>query len=163
MMKIDMNPDLAVYLEQAMKSAQPSLKVECGSPKIEVKDLPTEDLNFSREGLYYSIYLQHNQELFQSLMPDKEFIAQTGKFHYPPGGFMNWHTNSSHEGYRIYATHCAESNKSFFRYAINGEVYTDWEKAGWNARLFEVRKNKLYWHCVWSDTDRYSFGFRFAF
>jgi len=162
MMKIDMNPELAIYLEQAIHT-QPSLKIEFGSPKLEMKDLPSEDINFSSEGLYYSLFLPLDTKLFQSLMPNKEFIVQTGKFYYPPGGFMNWHTNSSHEGYRIYATYCKESNKSFFRYAIDGKIYTEWEQAGWNCRLFEVRKDKLYWHCVWSDTDRYSFGFRFAF
>lgn len=157
-----MNTELSDYLDKAIAEFSFIPKQKEYTPKLEMSDIPNIDLPWNHEGFYYNINLQLNQKLFASLMPDKQFIAQTGKFYYPPGGFMGWHTNSGHEGYRIYATRCKESNKSFFRYLLDGEMHTEWEQVGWNCRLFEVRKDKLYWHCVWSDTDRYSFGFRFT-
>lgn len=97
----------------------------------------------------------------QGLFPDNILISISGRFHYPPKGFMGWHTNSNAEGWRVYASRSDENNKSFFRYYRNGKVITEYEKAGWNFRAFQVQKGHLYWHCVYTDTNRYSFGFRF--
>jgi hypothetical protein len=96
------------------------------------------------------------------LFPNSELISVSGSFHYPPKGFMGWHTNSNMEGWRVYASFATEDDKSFFRYAKGKVVYTEYEKKGWNFRAFQVKKNDLYWHCVYADADRYSFGFRFA-
>lgn len=158
MIKIEPSKAITDFLDNVIAQFKPAHKTEFGS----LKELDmSADVPWNREGYYYSIPFTIDEGLCQTLL-DKPFIRQTGKFYYPPGGFMGWHTNSNDEGYRIYLTWCKESGKSFFRY-FDGEIKTDWEQSGWNARLFEVRKDKLYWHCVWSDTDRYSFGFRFAF
>jgi hypothetical protein len=97
----------------------------------------------------------------QGLFPNSPLISLSGRFHYPPKGFMGFHTNSSAIGWRIYATRCDEDNKSFFRYYKNGKMITEWEQKGWNFRAFQIVKGSLYWHCVYTDTNRYSFGFRF--
>lgn len=159
MIKIEPNKQVTDFLDTVISNFKPANKTDFGS----LKELDTSvDVPWNRDGCYYVIPFQIDKDLCQTILPDKQFLIQTGKFYYPPGGFMGWHTNSNAEGYRVYMTYCKESNKSFFRY-LDGEIKTDWEQAGWNCRLFEVRKDKLYWHCVWSDTDRYSFGFRFAF
>lgn len=98
-----------------------------------------------------------------NLFSGNKLLSISGRFHYPPGGFMGWHTNSNMEGWRVYATRCEEDNKSYFRYYKNGKTITEWEQKGWNFRAFEVKKGNLYWHCVYTDADRYSFGFRFGF
>ncbi len=85
----------------------------------------------------------------------------TGRFHYPPGGFMGWHTNSNNPGRRVYATHADVGGKSFFRYKGKNGIVTDWDKQGWQIRLFEIKADELFWHCVYSGTNRYSFGFLF--
>lgn len=97
----------------------------------------------------------------RALFPNNNLKSISGRFYYPKGGFMGWHSNSNAIGWRVYASWTAEGNKSFFRYFQKNKVHTEWEEQGWNFRAFEVKKGNLYWHCVYSDTDRYSFGFRF--
>jgi hypothetical protein len=126
---------------------------------------------------YYIEKLDENKvkAAAQGLFPNSKLISISGRFHYPNKykdestgkeymGFMGWHSNSNAVGWRVYATRCDEGNKSFFRYYNynDNKMYTEWEEKGWNFRAFQVRKDKLYWHCVYSETDRYSFGFRFA-
>jgi len=120
--------------------------------------------------MYYMEHLKDETQLkkvAQALFPNSELISISGRFHYPKkegdcASFMGWHTNSNIIGWRLYATKVDEDDKSFFRYYENNKVYTEWEKKGWNFRAFKVTKEKLYWHCVYSETNRYSFGFRFA-
>lgn len=87
---------------------------------------------------------------------------RSGFFWYPLGGFCGWHTNNNCEGERIYLAWSAEDNKSFFRYQDpdTKEIITDWDKKGWQYRKFNVSKNKPFWHCVGSQTNRISIGFR---
>jgi hypothetical protein len=82
----------------------------------------------------------------------------SGLFHYPPGGYCGWHTNSDCLGERIYLVWAEEDNKSFFRYRDldTGEIITRWEKKGWQVQRFEPPT----WHCVGSYTNRISVGFR---
>ena len=90
-------------------------------------------------------------------------ISMSGFFLYPAdGGYMGWHTNSDAPYTRVYITHALEGDKSFFRYRIDGECVTSWDKAGWVMRQFEVNddaKDK-FWHTVYADTKRLSVGFR---
>ena len=95
------------------------------------------------------------------LFPNNKLVSISGRFYYPEKGYMGWHTNSNMLGWRVYASHCEEGNKSFFRYFQKNKVHTDWEDQGWNFRAFEVKPGNLYWHCVYTETNRYSFGFRF--
>lgn len=98
-----------------------------------------------------------------AVFPKNELISLSGRFHYPKNGFMGWHTNSNALGWRMYATWCEDDKKSYFRYydMKKKQLITEWEDKGWNFRAFKVEPGKLYWHCVYSDTNRYSFGFRF--
>ena len=96
-----------------------------------------------------------------ALFPNSALKSISGRFYYPPKGYMGWHTNSNMEGWRVYASWAAEDKKSFFRYFHKNKIWTEWEDKGWNFRAFEVKKASPYWHCVYTDCDRYSFGFRF--
>jgi hypothetical protein len=132
------------------------------NPRITEADLDTrKDVPWNRHMyVYHCPYenIDDIQEAAKGLISGN--VKLTGRFYYPPGGFMGWHTNSNDLGFRIYATFCKEGGKSFFRY-LDGVIRTEYEEAGWNFRLFEIRRDKLYWHCVYSDTDRFSFGFNF--
>jgi hypothetical protein len=88
-------------------------------------------------------------------------IEVSGHFWYPKGGFMGWHTNLRKPGWRLYVNHATEEGKSFFRYRNpnNGEIVTAWDKH-WNFRLFEISPERPFWHCVRSDTDRFSLGYK---
>jgi hypothetical protein len=89
------------------------------------------------------------------------FTQNSGHFMYPPGGYMGWHTNSGSPGWRLYINYAEQPGKSFFRYRDpeTGKIVTCWDKK-WNFRLFRIDQAKLLWHSVYSDTNRYSFGFR---
>ena len=85
----------------------------------------------------------------------------SGIFIYPPGGYCGWHTNSDTQGERIYISWCKEGEKSFFRYidTDTDEMITKYEKQGWNINRFQIIPQVPLWHCVYSDTVRFSIGF----
>lgn len=96
------------------------------------------------------------------LEPSYQFVIQdSGHFWYPPGGFMSWHTNVRTPGWRLYINYCEEAGKSFFRYRDpeTGRVHTSWDDI-WNFRLFKIDPNRLFWHSVYSETNRFSLGYR---
>ena len=94
----------------------------------------------------------------QKIFPSR-WVHSSGYFYYPPTGFMGWHTNSDYPCQRLYVTYTKEANKSFFRYMEDGVVVTDYDSKGLTVRLFDIKKDELFWHCVGSETDRLSFGF----
>lgn len=87
-------------------------------------------------------------------------IASSGHFWYPQGSFMGWHTNSGAPGWRIYINYAEEPGKSFFRYRhqTTGEIITLWDDV-WNMRVFRVTSENPLWHCVYSNTNRFSLGY----
>lgn len=89
-----------------------------------------------------------------------------GLFYYPPGGFREWHTNMHDDtSWRLYYIHTTESNKSWFRYVPRGtsETVVLSDKTG-HFNMFKLRKEKkdLVWHSVYSDTHRFSVGFKIS-
>ena len=48
----------------------------------------------------------------------------------------------------------------FFVNPKSKDVITSYDNNGWTARMFDIKKDSDLWHCVYSDTDRYSIGFR---
>jgi hypothetical protein len=76
---------------------------------------------------------------------------------------MGWHTNSDVPGTRLYVTYVEQQDMSFFRYKDidTGEIVTDFDNQGITIREFCISDNPPYlWHCVGSECNRYSFGFR---
>lgn len=96
----------------------------------------------------------------------KRFNNLSGRFYYPEGGFMGWHTNSDAPGIRVYLAYASAENASYFRYYDNNtdQVVTDWDGLGWNIRAFDIvdDPNQFYWHCVYAGKPRWSFGFHFV-
>jgi hypothetical protein len=98
--------------------------------------------------------------VIQRSFPEND-VEVSGYFHYPKTGFMTWHTNSDVPCKRLYITWAKESKKSFFRYFKDEKVITDYDEAGLTFRIFDIKKEPPFlWHCVGSETDRISFGFR---
>ena len=86
----------------------------------------------------------------------------SGCFLYPENGGMSWHTNNDYPGIRIYFSFAYKSNCSFFRYQNpeTGEIITDFDKEGWQCRVFSVGGKQSFWHCVQTlDSKRLSIGF----
>ena len=98
--------------------------------------------------------------LVQSAFP-KNRVQLSGDFYYPPTGFMGWHTNHDAPCERLYINYASADKKSFFRYFEGGQIVTDYDKIGMNARKFTCPGEPPYfWHCVGSECDRISFGFK---
>ena len=85
---------------------------------------------------------------------------RSGHFWYPPGSHMAWHTNNKAPGLRVYLTFAKEPGRSFFRYRdpLTGEIITTMDSR-WDLRLFRVDPAQPLWHAVYSETDRFSFGY----
>ena len=88
-------------------------------------------------------------------------VELSGDFYYPSTGYMGWHTNHDKPCERLYINYASEDNKSFFRYFEGGQIVTDYDKIGMNARKFTCPgESPYFWHCVGSECDRISFGFK---
>lgn len=111
-------------------------------------------VKFSRE------FADSFSHIIKKLYSDKQFEL-SGSFYYPPTGYMGWHTNSNMPCERLYITWASKSKKSFFRYLEDGNLITDYDRMGITIRRFTITENPPYfWHCVGSECDRFSFGFR---
>jgi hypothetical protein len=100
-------------------------------------------------------------ELIAHEMQDRIYsYGISGRIWYPPCGFMGWHTNNNNQGQKLYCSFAKEGGKSFFRFRHpeTEEIITSWDKEGWNFRIFTVNE-KLLWHCVYSETHRFSIGY----
>ena len=99
--------------------------------------------------------------LIKELYPNFNKVTVSGHFHYPNEGYMGWHSNWNNTGKRLYITYASEDKKSFFRYLKDGEIVTSYDNKGITIREFDIPKPPDYfWHCVGSECDRYSFGFK---
>lgn len=87
-----------------------------------------------------------------------------GLFYYPPGGFREWHTNLLDDtSWRLYYINVTEDEKSWFRYVPAGsnETVLVPDRSGYyNMFRLRSRKEELLWHTVYSDTNRFSVGFK---
>jgi len=98
------------------------------------------------------------KSVFESKAPLK--VSSSGHFWYPAGSYMGWHTNSRVPGWRVYINYAEEPGKSFFRYRdpLTKEIVTLQDKE-WNLRIFRITSEQPIWHTVYSDTNRFSFGY----
>ena len=85
----------------------------------------------------------------------------TAAYIYEKGDYIGWHTNNNTEGIRCYFTYSFENDSNFFRYRnpYTKEIIDSYDKIGWNVRFFYVNKENSFWHCVVTNSKRYSFGF----
>ncbi len=98
--------------------------------------------------------------IVKELYPEKS-VYSSGHFYYPPGGYMGWHTNYKEPDERLYLTFTNKGRQSFFRYKDGDNVVTDYDDEGLTVRRFSPLAIRPYfWHCVGSECDRFSFGYR---
>ena len=79
----------------------------------------------------------------------------TNAIWYPPGGWMDWHTNSNNPGKRLYIA-WSETGESGMRWFCDGSVVQDPDQPGWNVRIFDTPQ----WHMVYANCWRYSIGWK---
>jgi len=78
-------------------------------------------------------------------------------------GYMGWHTNENNPGDRWYFVYNTDDNSSCMRFIdpLTDDIITKWEPKGWSLNHFTVRdKTNPTWHCVYTKTNRFSFGLR---
>ena len=83
----------------------------------------------------------------------------TNTLYYSSGSFINWHTNSDNPGIRTYILYTAKPGIFRYRDYLTGEIIDDYDYVGWTQRTFDVNKNNLLWHCVYSPSPRFAYGF----
>lgn len=139
-----------------------TLAKERTSPKATwTKDIPTARDNKFLVKLGSDVNLSV-LELVASVLPDHKCVLPSGHWLYPAeGGFMGWHTNSDAPFERVYLVY-SDTGESWFNYYCTREkrVVKVKDEKGWNVYHFETPKDPLFWHCVYTECDRYSFGFR---
>ena len=77
----------------------------------------------------------------------------SGRMIYPPGGYMDWHTNGDWPGTRMYAA-WSENGQSGMLWFKDGKTIVDWDRPGWNIRAFNCPE----WHAVFAKCWRVSIG-----
>lgn len=146
----------SVTPEQALARCSTSALMEISANGS--RDVATHDCNILRfNNVNFDFLGTRIAELFSSQISS---YGISGRIWYPPGGYMGWHTNNDNRGCKLYCTFAREGQKSFFRYRNpeTGHIITTWDKEGWNFRIFKVTEHLL-WHCVYSETDRFSVGY----
>lgn len=90
---------------------------------------------------------------------NKDATMTGSGYWYPKGGYIGWHTNETNIGWRLYISYCQDPGKSYFRYRdpITKDIITSPDPE-WGFRIFKITKQDPLWHCVYSDTNRYSIG-----
>lgn len=125
----------------------------------DVNQIRFENINFS------ALTQEIARVLNERLEPKRALrLFQSGRNWYPTQGYMGWHTNANVQGFRLYCSHAEKANASYFRYQDpeTAEIVTSWDEQGWNFRCFRTDLEPL-WHCVYSETDRISFGYGLMF
>ena len=97
------------------------------------------------------------QNIFQQSIETN--LVSSGHFWYPKASFMGWHTNSASPGWRIYINYAEDENESFFRYRNHDNEIVTLHDKKWNLRVFKISQNEPLWHCVYSNTNRFSLGY----
>lgn len=150
-----------LYKESVTKEYALSRVSEDALNKIIARDrnVATEDCNLYTFANISFDFLTKRIGAYTSKKGIKKF-GISGRIWYPRNGFMGWHTNSDNKGYRLYCTFAREPKKSFFRFRDprSGDIETSYDEEGWNFRVFQITHNPL-WHCVYSETDRFSIGY----
>ena len=87
--------------------------------------------------------------------------------HYPPEGFVGWHTNWNSPSYQILFT-WSETGDGYFRYKdpTSNTIVTLRDSPGWNVRYhYFGRKEEpehALWHCAYTKCERFSFAYKYV-
>ena len=118
--------------------------------------------NFSSNVLHMERQDATMRKMIKKYAPHSQ-IVHSNHLLYPKTGWMGWHTNFDASCERIYITYASEDKKSFFRYYDyeKDKIITDYDNKGITVRRFNITSSEPYfWHCVGSECDRFSYGFR---
>ena len=115
-----------------------------GSCALPLESPPLQDIPTAEHGLFE---VSAAKDLYGSTC--------TNAIWYPPGGWMDWHTNSNNPGKRLYVA-WSETGNSGMKWFCDGAVVDDPDQPGWNVRIFDTPQ----WHMVYANCWRYSVGWK---
>ena len=117
------------------------------------------DISFSHGERATLLLDEKLRESLTDFCKRKNFISTSNSIVYMPLSYMAWHTNSDLPGLRHYYTYT--EGKSVFRYIdpVTKEQVDSVDDIGWTHRTFYVSDKDLLWHTIWTEKERYSFGF----
>ena len=125
--------------------------------------LMPEDIDGCREKNLY-VFSRGSSNKLLHIIKEKypaKTIYSSGHFYYPPTGFMGWHTNCGTPDDHLYISYVEKGGESFFIYKEGDRIITSYDEEGLNIRSFSLSGTRPYfWHCVGSNCDRFSFGYR---
>jgi hypothetical protein len=116
-----------------------------GSQTIPSAVPPKQDIPTAKNGLFSAA---SSRELYGE--------SCTNAIWYPPGGFMDWHTNSNNPGKRLYVSWSETGEGGMKWLNENNIIVDDPDKPGWNVRIFDTPQ----WHMVYTDCWRFSIGWK---
>ena len=151
----------SITWEEYLSSSNLNQKIKEDRAGTYTYDVSVEAFLYKFNKMDVPTYIPKLLPIIKNLFPDKNVI-RSGGFYYPPGGFMGWHTNCKSPDLRLYIAYASHANKSFFRYLNEEEeIVDDYDDKGITIRLFDIPKEPPhFWHCIGSDCDRYSAGFK---
>lgn len=122
------------------------------------QELPTEDIP-KIAGDYKLIASLTTNKYLRAAVQLLGADESTNAILYYPQSVMQWHTNSDMVGQRIYYTY-TKGPAAFMYINANGERVIDHDNIGWTCRTFDIKgSDNPLWHTVWTQEERYSFGF----
>ena len=90
-------------------------------------------------------------------------VERTSTAYYPKNdGFLGWHTNSDDPSWRIYISYVEKEGNTFFKYydSKTKSTQTSYDGGGFTCRAFKIPEHGELKHCVYTDTERWSFGLK---
>jgi len=96
---------------------------------------------------------------FDDLIEFSGATINSGFLHYPPGGFIGWHTNHTNPGHQFIFS-WSESGDGYFQYydKESEQIVQLPDASGWQCRYFNFgsEQENHCWHSVYSNVDRVS-------
>jgi hypothetical protein len=79
--------------------------------------------------------------------------------YYPPGGFIDWHTNQNFNYYNAICTFSLTGESGFEYKDENNSVVTVNDLIGWSVKKTYWSNNPIVWHRAYSNDDRITCAF----
>lgn len=95
---------------------------------------------------------------FKENICEKYNLEVTVAAYYPPGGYIDWHTNENIPWHNAICTY-SETGASFFEYKNKNNVITVQDLKGWSVKYLKWEKQDPVWHRAIAEDKRITITF----
>jgi hypothetical protein len=109
--------------------------------------------------LKYTPILQEINNEIQSFFCSRHTALM---MYYPPGGFIDWHTNANAYGYNALLTYSKTGQGAFFyQHPHTKEIVTLQDEPGWSLKLgsFDMWGGSPLWHSAYTECERLTWSY----